>query len=55
MHEAVEDENVEVVKLLMSRADINVNAKDENGKTPLDLAKNEEIKKILQAKNVLLK
>ena len=27
MHEAVEDENVEVVKLLMSRADINVNAK----------------------------
>lgn len=59
MHIAVEKENIEIIKLLLEKKEINTNAKDNNvainsygfifnlWKTPIELTKNQEIKQLL--------
>ena len=46
LHFAVEKGNIEIIKLLMSNKNINVNLKNKNGEKPIDLTTNIKIKKL---------
>jgi ankyrin repeat protein len=47
LHEAVRKGNLEIVKNLIEKC-ADINAKNKDGNTPLDITQNEAIKKILR-------
>ena len=47
LHLAVEMEDLEIIKLLLERKEIDIHIEDVEGKTPIDYAKNDEIKQLL--------
>ena len=47
LHLATQINNVEIVKLLLEKKDININIEDSQGKKPFDYTKNGEIKQLL--------
>ena len=47
MHLAIQNNNVEIVKLLLEKKDIDINIKDNQGKKPIDYLNNDEITQLL--------
>ena len=47
LHLAVEIGNLEIIKLLLGKKEIDINIKDSHGKNPIDYSKNHEIKQLL--------
>ena len=47
MHLAVEIGNLEIIKLLLEKKEIDINIKDSHGKKPIDYSKNHEIMQLL--------
>ena len=47
LHLAVEKGNLEIIKLLLKKEDIDVNIEDSHGKKPIDYSQNYEIKQLL--------
>lgn len=48
LHFAIEKENYEIVKILLQTNDIDLNIKDDQGKTPIEYAKNGMIREIFE-------
>ena len=47
MHLAIQNNNVEIVKLLLEKKDIDINIEDNQGKKPIDYSNNDEITQLL--------
>lgn len=47
MHLAVQINNVEIVKLLLGKKDIDISIEDNQGKIPIDYSNNDEITQLL--------
>ena len=47
LHLAVEIENLEIIKLLLEKKEIDINIEDSHGKKPIDYSENHEIKQLL--------
>lgn len=46
LHLATEIENIDIIKLLLKKKEININIKDSKGKKPIDYSKNITIKQL---------
>lgn len=47
LHISIENKNSEIIKLLMTNNSIDLNIKDNDGKTPLELANDDDIKNMI--------
>ena len=47
LHLAVEKDNLEIVKLLLGKKDIDINLVDLQGKKPIDYSKSSEVRQLL--------
>ena len=47
LHLAVEIGNLDIIKLLLEKKEIDINIEDSHGKKPIDYSENQEIKKLL--------
>ena len=47
LHLAVERRNLEIIKLLLQKEEIDINIEDSQGKKPIDYSENDEIKQLL--------
>lgn len=43
LHLAVQNKNIDIIKILLNQKNIDLNAKDENGKIPIEMTKNKQI------------
>ena len=51
MHLAVEKEYLEIIKLLLENNGIDIHAKDNQGKEPIDYVINNEIKQLIESRH----
>lgn len=47
LHISIENKNIDIIKLLMTNNSIDLNAKDNDGKTPLELVNDDDIKNMI--------
>ena len=47
LHLAAEIGNLEIIKILLNKKDIDINIEDSHGKKPIDYSENHEIKQLL--------
>ena len=47
LHLAAEIGNLEIIKLLLEKKEIDINIEDSHGRKPIDYSKNNEIKQLL--------
>ena len=52
LHLAVIKNNYDIIKLLLNNEKCNISIVDESGKTPLDYAESDEIKKLFKLKRI---